>query len=136
LLQTKTWVPPGQCQTEVMRDAFAHDAVLTMERDADTRAPGAAITAALCGHWDHEPPCPLAPHHTSATRVGADVQLRILFAVEPAGEAEVRQRIETALADGQLVGPADEITRWEVHSSGVSTVLPSEAEHAQRLART
>ena len=32
-----------------------------MEPDADVRAPGAAVTVVLCGHWDHEPPCPLAP---------------------------------------------------------------------------
>jgi hypothetical protein len=36
-----------------MREAFAHEAVLVMEPDADMRAPGAAITVALCGHWDH-----------------------------------------------------------------------------------
>ena len=33
-------------------------------------APGGAITVALCGSWDHEPPCPLAPHHTRAHRSG------------------------------------------------------------------
>ena len=36
-----------------------------MEPHADVRAPGAAVTVALCGHWEHEP-CPLAPHHVSA----------------------------------------------------------------------
>lgn len=70
-------------QIESMRQAFAHDAVLSMERDADIRAPGGAITVALCGHWDHEAPCPLSPHHTSAIRDGSHVVLRTLFAVEP-----------------------------------------------------
>ena len=37
-----------------MRDTFAHDAVLALAPGADERAPGAAITVALCGHWDHE----------------------------------------------------------------------------------
>jgi hypothetical protein len=123
-------------QTEPVRDAFAHEAILSMDRDADVRALGAAITVALCRHWDHEPPCPLAPHHTSATRAGAQVHLRTLFAVEPAGEAEVRQRIGTALADGQLRGRDDKVTRWQVRSTRPSTVLPSEAEHAQRLVRS
>ena len=63
-----------------MRHAFAHDAVLDMDPDADIRAPGAAVTVELCGHWDHEPPCPLAPHHTAVERTGRDVRLRILFA--------------------------------------------------------
>jgi len=38
-----------------VRQAFAHEAVLVTEPDADVRAPGAAVTVALCGHWDHEP---------------------------------------------------------------------------------
>ncbi len=120
----------------VLRVAFAHEAILSMSPDADSRALGAAITVALCGHWDHEPPCPLAPHHTSAARVGADVHLRTLFAVEPRREAGIRQRIEAALAGGVLVGPDDRVTRWQVRRVGASTVLASEAEHAQRLVRS
>jgi hypothetical protein len=69
-----------------VRQPFAHEAVLTIDADGDVGAPGAAITVALCGHWDHEPPCPLAPHHTAAERVGDDVHMRTLFAVEPARE--------------------------------------------------
>lgn len=53
-----------------------------MALDADVWAPGAAITAGLCGRWDHEPPCPLAPHHVHAERVAGEVHLRILFAAE------------------------------------------------------
>jgi hypothetical protein len=33
-----------------------------------------AITVALCGHREHQPPCPTAPHHASAER-GADPEL-------------------------------------------------------------
>jgi len=47
-----------------MRQAFAHDVVLAMEPDDDERAPGAAVTAELCGGWDHPPPCPVAAHHS------------------------------------------------------------------------
>jgi hypothetical protein len=47
-----------------------------MEPDADMRAPGAAVTVALCGHWDHEPPCPLAPHHVRVDE--DDGELRVL----------------------------------------------------------
>ena len=38
-------------QDQLVRNSFAHDAVISMDSDADMRAPGAAITVALCGHW-------------------------------------------------------------------------------------
>ena len=38
-----------------MRELFAHDAALAIEPDADMQAPGAAVTKALCGSWEHEP---------------------------------------------------------------------------------
>src|SRR5580704_15625066 len=98
--------------TGTVRQAYVHDAVVTMEAGGDERAPGAAITVALCGHWEHEPPCPVAPHNTDAhrcedqrcadqrcadqscadqscadQRAGDQVRLRVLFAAEPAAEA-------------------------------------------------
>jgi hypothetical protein len=118
-----------------MRQPFAHDAVLSMEADGDLRAPGAAITVALCGHWEHEPPCPLAPHHTAVQRVGDEVHLRTLFAVEPMCEDEVRQRIAAALADGRLVDGDGRESRWSLRRSGPAGVRPEEADHARRLAR-
>ena len=74
-----------------------------MEPDADMRAPGAAITAALCGHWDHQPPCPPAPHHSHAKRLGGQVHVRILFAAEPETEPTVRRRIDWALSVSQAL---------------------------------
>lgn len=117
-----------------MREAFAHEAVLTMGADDDLRAAGAAITVALCGHWEHEPPCPLAPHHTAAERVGDEVRVRTLFAVEPAREAEVRDLIRGALADGRLVGGDGRQSRWSLRSSSPAALRPDETEHARRLA--
>lgn len=119
-----------------MRLPFAHDAVVTMALDADAAAPGAAITVALCGHWEHEPPCPLAPHHTAAEREHEDVRLRILFAVERAREDEVRALIGAALAAGRLVGRDGRVSRWSLRSSAPGTVRPDEADHAQRLVRS
>ncbi|TPQ18312.1 hypothetical protein [Streptomyces sporangiiformans] len=119
-----------------MRQAFAHDAVLLMESDGDVRAPGAAITVALCGHWDHEPPCPLAPHHTSAERSGDEVRLRVLFAAEPAAETEVRCRIEAALSRAALDGPDGITTRWQFRGAQPSPVRQDEAQHAERLTKT
>lgn len=107
-----------------MRESFAHDAVLAMHPDGDIGAPGAAITTALCGHWEHEPPCPLAPHHTRADRDDAQVRLHVLFATAPEQEHEVRHRIEAALDD----------PRWQLVSTGPGVVAAEEAEHAARLA--
>jgi hypothetical protein len=118
-----------------MRQAFVHDAVVTMESGNDVRAPGGAITVALCGHWDHEPPCPLAPHSTNAQRSGEQVLLRVLFAAEPAAETEVRGRIEVALRQGSLVVPDGGTARWQFHSAQPGLVLPEEAGHAEQLIR-
>jgi len=107
-----------------MRLAYAHKAVLTST--GDDRAPGAAITVALCGHWDHEPPCPLAPHHVGATREDETVRLRILFVTEPHHVDEVRRRIDDALAAGD----------WRLIESGCARVDESERNHARRLFKT
>lgn len=106
-----------------------------MEPDADTRAPGAAVTVALCGSWDHEPPCPLASHHSRAERVGDVVQIRILFAAEPVRETEVRDRIEAALSSGRLSHPDGGATAWQLRSSQPGQVSASEADHAEHLTR-
>ena len=116
------------------RAAYAHDAVVILDSGGDLRAPGGAITVALCGHWDHEPPCPLAPHHTEAAPVGDDMyRLRVLFAADPDDEERVRSLIEQALSSGRLTGPDGRVTRWMVKSSGASSVRPDEADHAANL---
>jgi hypothetical protein len=116
-----------------MRVAFAHTATVTMEPDADPRAPGAAITVALCGHWEHEPPCPLAPHHTDATRVGDEVHLRVLFAAESAAEQSVRWQIDAALQGGELRGPDGTVTHWRWRASRPDQVADGERDHGERL---
>ncbi len=116
-----------------VREVFAHDAVLALEGDGDVQAPGAAITVALCGHWEHEPPCPLAPHHTAPDRDGDMVRLRVLFAAEPEDEAEVRRRIRDAVARAQLTAPDGTATRWRVVSTTPGIVRPEESEHGRGL---
>lgn len=103
-----------------------------MAPDADLRAPGAAITTALCGHWEHDPPCPLASHHTGAERLGDEVRLSILFATEPHLEESVRHQVDVALSRGHLVGP-DGTTRWELRLSRPRPPEPQEAEQLERL---
>jgi hypothetical protein len=115
---------------------YAHDAVLEMSPDGDLRAPGAAITVALCGAWDHEPPCPLAPHHTDAERDGSEVRLRVLFATEPPFEEEVRRRIDGALEAGSLDQGSGSTAHWHTVWSGPADVREGELGRARRLART
>ncbi len=115
------------------RTAYAHDAVVIVDPGGDPRAPGGAITVALCGHWDHEPPCPLAPHHTDASPAGdGTVRLRVLFGTDD--EERVRSLIAQALTSGRLAGPDGRVTTWAVKSSSAGTVRPDEADHAARLA--
>ena len=118
-----------------MRQAFAHEAVLVMEPGADVRAPGAAVTVALCGHWNHEPPCPLAPHRVSADEDDGALSVRILFAAEPDTEVEVRQLIDQALS-GQLEFPDGFTTPWRLRTSRPSEVSAEETDHAERLIRS
>lgn len=127
--------PPHAVDTDAVRQAFVHDAVVIMEDDGDERAPGAAITVALCGHWEHEPPCPLAPHRTDAQRSGDEVRLRVLFAAEPTAEAEVRRRIEAALSQAGLTGPDGGSTRWQLRSAQPGLLRDDETQHAERLIR-
>ena len=115
------------------RKGFAHDALLSMEPDADDRAPGGAITIALCGSLEHEPPCPLAPHHTRAERAGEEVRLRVLFAAEPNEESRVRAMIDDALVEGTGATPKDGTVSWRLVGTRASEVRPEEQQHAARL---
>src|SRR5690242_5001728 len=96
------------------RTAFAHDALVAMRSGDTPNAPGGAITKALCGGWDHSPPCPLAPHYVSNTSDGETVALRVVFATEPSNEERVRDLIGEALASGQLTVPDGGIACWEL----------------------
>ena len=113
---------------------FVHQAVLTLPADGDDGGPGGAITLALCGSWEHPPPCPLAPHHTAVERSPDGVLLRTVFACRPADEARVRQRIEDALAGQVLIGPDGVERTWSVGAVGPGTLRPDERDLAARFA--
>ncbi|MGA8547752.1 MAG: hypothetical protein WB785_21155 [Mycobacterium sp.] len=115
------------------RQAFAHDAVVVMQPGGSANALGGAITIALCGHWDHQPPCPLAPHYVATHPDGETVTLRILFATEPANERRVRSLIGDALGTGQLAGPDGGLTTWQLRSAAPGNVRPEEEDHAAGL---
>jgi hypothetical protein len=120
----------------VTRAAYAHDAVLDLEPGGDDGAPGAAITVALCGSWSHEPPCPLAPHHTQVHRTGGELTLRLLFAADARDEARVRTLVEEVLSRGWADSPDGSRTTWDVVASNPSPVLAEELAHAERLTRS
>ncbi|WP_163161248.1 hypothetical protein [Arthrobacter sp. Alg241-R88] len=113
---------------------YVHEATLRLDTDADAAAPGAAITVALCGSWEHPPPCPLAAHHTAVQQEGQSVTLRTIFAADPRQEAEVRRRIDAALATGALARPNGALSRWTLVGTRAGELTTAEHEHAQRIA--
>ncbi|MCV7331676.1 hypothetical protein H7J81_16365 [Mycobacterium cookii] len=104
-----------------------------MQTGGSPNAPGAAITVALCGGWDHPPPCPLAPHYVSNVRTGETVTLRVLFATEAENEARVRALIGGALETGRLTGPDGEVATWQLRSASPGEIRADEREHAAHL---
>ena len=116
------------------RQPGVHRAVLSLSPDADRGGPGAAVTQALCGGWEHPPPCPLAPHHTAVDGADDALAVRIVFAAAPDDEAEVRRRIEAALAAGETAGPDGTVSRWRLVEAGPDGVRDDERDLATRLA--
>ncbi|CAG7634661.1 hypothetical protein SIM91_43495 [Rhodococcus opacus] len=109
-----------------MRSVFAHQAVLVMAADADTGAVGVAVTSALCTHWAHRRPCALVPHRTRAWRVGDQVHVRVVFAVDAAHEGAIRSRIGRALATGCGCGSGGTVARWQVCGCAACEPTPEE----------
>jgi hypothetical protein len=108
------------------RIAFAHDAVVAMRDGGSPNALGGAIAKALCGGWDHQPPCPLAPHYVSNVADGETVSVRVVFATEPANEQRVRALIGDALASGRLTVPDGGVARWKLHSASAGVLRADE----------
>ncbi len=107
------------------REAFVHESDLRLEDGTDPAAPGAAVTAALCGHWEHEGPCRW-PHNNAVRPGNGQTTFRTLFIARRAEEDDVRARIERALRSA----PA-----WSVLRSGPRPVAPPEQPLADRLAK-
>ena len=116
-----------------MQGNYVHSVTLRMDPGADSAAPGAAVTAALCGDWEHPPPCPLAPHHTAAEEDGGLLRLRTIFAADPALEGEVRRRIEAALAAGSVQRPDGAVSRWTFVHAEAGELTTAERAQARRI---
>jgi hypothetical protein len=110
------------------RRAFAHDAVVAMRKGDSPAAVGGAIAIELCGGWDHQPPCPLAPHYVSSAAAGETVSLRVVFATEPANEQRVRALVGEALATGRLTVSEGGVAQWQLRSASAG-VLRADEEH-------
>lgn len=96
---------------------------------------GAAVTVALCGHWEHEGPCRW-PHYTSVTaRSGQSLRVRVIFASTAGEEPAVRRLIQGALDEGRL-GSELRASRWTVVTQGQSELRPEEERLAGRLLST
>jgi hypothetical protein len=105
--------------------AFVHEADLDLVRGTDERAPGGAVTVALCGHWEHDGRCRW-PHNNAISVEEARARFRTLFVAPPDEEGEVRARIEQGLA------ATDE---WRVVATRARPVAPDEDDLAGRLLR-
>ena len=88
--------------------------LICLDSNADHRAPGGAVTVALCGHWEHDGSCRW-PHHTRLLPAGDTAHECIVDYDAPDSElAEVRCRVEEALERGQLVGPDGHLSTWRL----------------------
>jgi hypothetical protein len=108
------------------RQSFVQEARLELEAGTDTAAPGAAVTSALCGHWEHVGPCRW-PHNNDIDARDAVTVFRTLFVAPPADEDDVRTRIVRALQEG---------SGWVVLRTQPRPVSPLEEPLARRLAGT
>lgn len=105
------------------RETYVHQAELLLDDDVDPSAPGGAVATALCGRWRHKEPCEW-PHNNESDTARTPALFRTLFLAEPDDEAEVRRRIDGALANAH---------GWSLASSGPRAMLVSERPLARRL---
>ncbi len=103
--------------------AYVVEARVELAAGIDPAALGGAITAELCGHWEHEGPCRWP--HNSAIDVQADPPLfRTLFVAGDDEAAGVRERIERVLRGAGA---------WTVVSLASRPVAEDERALAERL---
>lgn len=137
LVRSRARVPAGcrayhRAVTPARATAHVHEARLLLEQGADALAPGAAVTVALCGTWEHDGRCRW-PHRTSVVQqTGADLVVRVVFACPPAEEPNLRSRIVAALATGRLAGPVGE-SRWTLTGEVAGRLSAEEQTVGDRL---
>ena len=105
------------------RRSCVHEATLSLRPGVDRGAPGAAITLALCGHWEHPPPCRW-PHNSQLVDVSGVFSLRTMFVCTAEDEPAIRLEIEAALRSS---------SDWTVLDSGPGTLSVADSALAARL---
>ena len=85
-----------------------YEAELELAPGVDSRAPGGAVTVALCGHWEHEGPCRW-PHHSEIDTDASPARLRTVFACDADEVDDVHHAIDDAVrgAADWTVGKAE-----------------------------
>jgi hypothetical protein len=101
----------------------AHEAILRLEDGTDPAAVGAAVTVALCGHWEHEGPCRW-PHNNEIDAERAPARFRTVFLAPAAEVDEAHRRIAGALRSSHA---------WSLVSSQPRPLAEDELELAARL---
>ena len=116
------------------RNGLVEEAVVRLTSAAGgVEAVGAAVTVALCGHWDHSGPCRW-PHNTSASPAdGGAFTVVTIVIVDVADEPLVRSAIRQAVGAGELPG-VEAAGSWEVVTQRTRPMTPDEARVAGRLA--
>jgi hypothetical protein len=105
------------------RRAVGVDVDLELHSGADRRAPGAAVTVALCGHWEHDGACRW-PHNSRIDDSRVPARLRTVAIVDEPSVAEVLRRME----DGLRAAPD-----WTVLAFHVGDIAEDERPLADRL---
>src|SRR5215203_5260841 len=77
-------------------EAFVVGALLNLDAGSNPAAVGAAVTTALCGHYEHEGPCRW-PHNNAIDSSGAPARFRTLYVADPAEAELVESRVRAAL---------------------------------------
>jgi hypothetical protein len=109
----------------VSRRTIGVDVDLELHSGTDPRAPGAAVTVALCGHWEHEGACRW-PHNNRIDDSRVPARLRTVAIVDEPSVAEVLRRME----DGLRAAPD-----WTVLSFQAGDITDGELPLAERLER-
>ncbi|MGH2690392.1 MAG: hypothetical protein ACRDKW_16530 [Actinomycetota bacterium] len=109
----------------VSRTAFVHAARLELAEGADPRAPGGAVTLALCGAWEHPPACRW-PHQNALDDALTPTAFRTVFVAPPDDEARVRALIVEALRSGE---------GWRLVGEEPAALADAERALADRLLR-
>ena len=111
---------------DVTTKPIAIEADLLLSAASDWAAPGAVITTALCGHWEHEGRCRW-PHNSRIDTSVSPTVLRMLVIVDNATQNEVVALVERGLRDDG---------RWQVMGFRVGAITDSERALGDRLNNT